>query len=36
VCVLDDLRIAPGSPEVVQFDGEHWEEAVARLRRPEP
>ncbi len=36
VRVLDNFNIKPGSPEVVQFDGRHWEESIARLRRNEP
>ena len=33
VRTLDDFSIQPGSPEVVQFDGQHWEESIARLQR---
>lgn len=32
VRTLDDLRIEPGLPRVVQFDGQHWEEAVDRIQ----
>lgn len=36
VRTLDNLRIEPGLLEVVQFDGQHWEEAVARIQHNEP
>jgi hypothetical protein len=36
VRALDDLSIESGSPEVVQFDGQHWEDAIARIQRTEP
>jgi hypothetical protein len=36
VRVLDNFDIQPGKPEVVQFDGQHWEEAIARLHPRDP
>lgn len=32
VRTLDDLEIQPGKPALVLFDGQHWEQAVARIR----
>ena len=31
VRVLDDFDLAAARPEVLEFDGRHWEENVARL-----
>jgi hypothetical protein len=36
VRTLDNFNLQPGSPEIVQFDGQHWEESIARLQRHEP
>ena len=36
VRTLNNLHIQQGSPEVVQFDGQNWEQAVGRLQRNGP
>ena len=36
VRTLDNFSIQPGSPVVVQFDGQHWEDSMGRLQRNGP
>ena len=36
VRALDDLNAEVSSPQVVQFDGQHWEEAIARIQPSAP
>ena len=36
VRTLDNFSIQPSGPEVVQFDGQHWDESTGRLQRDGP
>ena len=36
VRTLDNFDLQPIKPEVLHFDGQHWEEAIGRLQRREP